>query len=234
MEPSLEPIVADKMGPMGSVAVGRMEPLGPAVGRSGLLEQVVGTKERLLESAVAVDKTGLGLQGPVAGMMVMRKLVAGMTEPLELDVAVGEMEPMVQIVGRMEQLVLAAGTVKLLELVADKKEPNGPAAGETEQVVDRLEERLGLVVGRAKQIANAAGEMDQLLNEFQYSNHHNLSRKRVMDQLLNEFQYSNHHNLSRKRVMVEGELRNRRLIKEARILFQSNNEKICFNFMLYV
>ncbi len=211
MEP-LEPIVADKMGPMGSVAAGRMEPLGPAVGRSGLLGQIDGTKERL-ESAVAVDKTVLELHGLVAGMMVMRKLVAGMTEPLEHDVAVGEMEPMEQIVGTMEQLVLAAGTMKLLELVADKKEPNGTAAGETEQVVGRLEERLGLVVGRAKQIANVAGEMDQLLNEFQYSNHHNLSRKRVM---------------------VEGELRNRRLINEARILFQSNNEKICFNFMLYV
>jgi hypothetical protein len=193
MEP-LEPIVADKMGPMGSVAVGRMEPLGPAVGKSGLLEQVVGTKERL-ESAVAVDKTGLRLQGPVAGMMVKRKLVAGMTEPLEHDVDVGEMK---QIVGRMEPMVLAAGTMKLLELVADKKEPNGPAAGETEQVVDRLEERLGLVVGRAKQIANVAGEMDQLLNEFQYSNHHNLTRKKEM---------------------VEEELRNHRLINETRFFF---------------
>jgi hypothetical protein len=211
MEP-LGPIVADKMGSKGPVAAGRleeqrvlavagrMEPLGPAVGRSGLPERVVGTTERLEH---AVDKTGLELQGPVAGMMVMRKLVVGMTEPLEHDVAVDEMRPMEKIVGTMEPLVLAAGTMKLLELVAGKKEPNGTAAGKTEQVVDRLEEQLGLVAGRAKQIANVAGKMTQLLNEFQYSHHHNLSWKMVM---------------------LEGELSNRHLKNEARILFQSNNE----------
>lgn len=134
MEP-LGPIVVDKMGPMGFVA-GGMDLLGSAVGRLGLPEKVVGKTER--QGSAVVRMMELEPLGPVAGMMVTGKLVAGTTVPLE-DIAVAEMGLMEQVVGRMERLRLAVGTV--LELVAE-------VADKKEQVVGRLEELLGLVAGR--------------------------------------------------------------------------------------
>jgi|694.fasta_scaffold63038_2 hypothetical protein len=86
MEP-LGPIVVDKMGPMGFVA-GGMDLLGSAVGRLGLPEKVVGKTER--QGSAVVRMMELEPLGPVAGMMVTGKLVAGTTVPLE-DTAVAEM-----------------------------------------------------------------------------------------------------------------------------------------------
>jgi hypothetical protein len=118
---------------MGFVA-GGMDLLGSAVGRLGLPEKVVGKTERLGSAVVGMIE--LEPLGPVAGMMVTEKPVAGTTEALE-DVA--EMGPMEQVADKKEPLRLVVGTV--LELVAE-------VADKKEQVVGRLEERLGLVAGR--------------------------------------------------------------------------------------